>query len=481
MAEPYQQETAIAPKQPVNAKKAPTFDEWLTSPQALAMTASLLEASGPSPVPISIGQAIGRGINNMQNVGFKADDQRLKQGHLNLAEKQFGLEEKKSGPQLDLLKFQVDKMKEEFERRKALSQLFRDTLNGNTGQALPSGGSPSAGSASIPTPSNSNGTLLNPSGASPLPQAAVQSPTMGLLNNSDDPRQQALKNATIQSLLLEGKEKEAYELWNGGQNLGRPFAAKDMNGKDVMAVQDTKTGKVFPLPGIMPAEATSLFVQNPDGSIIAQGNPSGIQQLMSKPNSKTVGDLQEDIAKRTESLKTLDNMVKDFKGEYLTRWGQAKYGIQSEIDKLGENAKNIAAPLGLYDKDFVQGRIKFRNGINQFFNQYRKEITGQAAGMKELAMIKDSMFNEDQGPDAFQAAFQQFREKIDLGYRIKQDLLREGVPVGSKRFNDELESRMFSGSASESTSKSQPSNKKVSTGPASKMSDSELKQFLGIG
>lgn len=61
------------------AQQTPSFGQWLSdaSPKLMALGAGLLEASGPSTTPVSFGQALGRGINNMLKYDLQYGSQGL--------------------------------------------------------------------------------------------------------------------------------------------------------------------------------------------------------------------------------------------------------------------------------------------------------------------------------------------------------------------------------------------------------------------
>lgn len=72
---------AIDPVQTPQAKqetaKTPSFMEWLGSPEAMALASGLLKASGPSQVPISMGQAMGMGMEEMLKAKLQFGNQQL--------------------------------------------------------------------------------------------------------------------------------------------------------------------------------------------------------------------------------------------------------------------------------------------------------------------------------------------------------------------------------------------------------------------
>lgn len=73
--------------------------EFLKSPQALGLGIGLLQASGPSPRPVSFGQALGSGLALGQRFGQQAEEQELR-------EKAFGLEERLANARLQQIQQQ---------------------------------------------------------------------------------------------------------------------------------------------------------------------------------------------------------------------------------------------------------------------------------------------------------------------------------------------------------------------------------------
>ena len=128
-------------------------------------------------------------------------------------------------------------------------------------------------------------------------------------------------------------------------------------------------------------------------------------------------DLQKGILGAQESLGDLDAIGNKFASNYLTYSGRGKAALGSVLDKAG-----IDNGLTQFNAD----RTAFVNQLNQTFNQYRKEITGAAAGEKEMERLLASMMNEEQGPEAFQAAYSQFKEAAQRNLALKQQQLQGG-------------------------------------------------------
>lgn len=134
-------------------------------------------------------------------------------------------------------------------------------------------------------------------------------------------------------------------------------------------------------------------------------------------------NLQEGITGAETSLSNLKAVGDKFADEYLTYGGRAKAALGGVLDKAG-----VGGDLS----GFNAKRTQFRNEVNQLWNTYRKEITGAGAGVKELEMLKDSMMNDEQGPQEFQAAYSQFMEKAQRELELKKQQLGGGAPAAPK-------------------------------------------------
>ena len=163
------------------------------------------------------------------------------------------------------------------------------------------------------------------------------------------------------------------------------------------------------------------FTIDADGNITFEEGP-GITGKVSAPTKKTTNDLQKDVVSGISTLNDLDRISNSYKKDYLTYQGQAAAWALGKIDKAG-------IPIGKKGTNLVKGKRAFKSGVDQFFNSYRKEITGAAAAYKELELLKDSLFSQDLGPVEFEAAFDELRDKIQQQVEFKQKLLSEGIPV----------------------------------------------------
>lgn len=155
------------------------------------------------------------------------------------------------------------------------------------------------------------------------------------------------------------------------------------------------------------------------------------------PTKKTINDAQADLAFAEENLVQLDRIEELFDPEFLTFMGRGQAAWASFEDK----AFNSLSPE---QRTFIQRRTKFKTAVERQFNAYRKAITGAAASVQELDRLKESMFNTDQGPAQFQAAFHEYRSEVKRGIRLKRRLLREGISINDEDFGEQFDRAFLS-------------------------------------
>ncbi len=155
---------------------------------------------------------------------------------------------------------------------------------------------------------------------------------------------------------------------------------------------------------------------NPDGTIsvvTGKGVGAGMQK-------KTKTDLEKKLVTAEENILNLNRIESQFKPAYLTYLGRGQAFLSGIKSKAG-------ADLSQEERSFLGERRRFTENINRFFNAYRKDITGAAASVQELASLKKAMFNEDLSPAEFEASFDEFKNSVLRSQRLHRKLLREGV------------------------------------------------------
>lgn len=135
------------------------------------------------------------------------------------------------------------------------------------------------------------------------------------------------------------------------------------------------------------------------------------------------GDVEKKLIASGQLSTQLERMDVLFEDQYLSYQGKIKRQIAEKADKAG-----IATPE---QKQYLQQYESWRQSQNQFFNQYRKEITGVAAGEKELRWIQESIPSTEDSPAAYRA-------KLKLQKQIQQDIQRNAQAfksTGKSPFN----------------------------------------------
>jgi hypothetical protein len=111
---------------------------------------------------------------------------------------------------------------------------------------------------------------------------------------------------------------------------------------------------------------------------------------------------------------TLGDMENLFEPEFLTYMGKGKKFISDTLSKAGYSNAQIDA--------FAQRKAVWDQSVEQYFNQYRKLITGVAAGEKEIGFLERSIPSKNDAPNVFMA-------KVRL-----QGKLNDAIIERSKRY-----------------------------------------------
>jgi hypothetical protein len=187
---------------------------FLQSPQALALTASLLKSSGYSQQPISLGQAIGQGLTDMQASANQSLDNQYKKANTQNLKSQITQRDKQAKAADDFNKW--------------LMTLAQGQVQ-QPGASLP----PSAMPPDMMPMGDANGNLQFPyrQGAQ-MPQApSAPQPNSNLNINPTN-----LQLASI--LASSGDMVGAANTLQKSQEWGKPFSAVNAQGKPVLMQQD---------------------------------------------------------------------------------------------------------------------------------------------------------------------------------------------------------------------------------------------------
>lgn len=200
---------------------------------------------------------------------------------------------------------------------------------------------------------------------------------------------------------------------------------KETKKSDLVAIQTPdgpKYVKASEAVGKKPLPKKGISLTTAAGDVIEIGGEP--RQGLDK---KVIRDEQTKVINAANTIRRLDNIKTLVKPEYFTY----QSALGAKIDRV--KAK-LGGTLDKKDMANLKGRRRMANAIDQEFNQYRKEITGAAAAIQELERLKESFINSDLSYPEFQAAFDEYRNKQVRALQIAQDLLKKGIPLGSKEF-----------------------------------------------
>jgi len=148
-------------------------------------------------------------------------------------------------------------------------------------------------------------------------------------------------------------------------------------------------------------------------------------------------ETQKDLQDRELGLQQLGQIRDNFKSNYFTYPGQAALWASKQAEKLqgipglgsaADLAAGAATGMDTNQRaDYIRNATDYLNGVEQFFNKYRKEITGAAAGEKELADLKKSSLNEDMSPSELMGALDQLVSKYTSDAEFKKNVLNKGL------------------------------------------------------
>ncbi len=188
-----------------------------------------------------------------------------------------------------------------------------------------------------------------------------------------------------------------------------------------------------PVKGIKPDLIT---MKSPDGKDIVSlnlGNPEDITKLesllaknytefeqkvsadnVSGLTNTTKNKIEKDIRSNEVLLGQLEATEVMFEDEFLTYGGKIRYQKIKLLDKAG-------VKLSDDDAAYLRRYSTWEQGNLQYFNQYRKEITGVAAGEKEIAWLEASIPSAKDTPAAYRAKMKnQIRIQKELIEKAKQ-------------------------------------------------------------
>ena len=130
-----------------------------------------------------------------------------------------------------------------------------------------------------------------------------------------------------------------------------------------------------------------------ESSVTTKGSEAGLTK-------KSQGDTEKTIISGTALLDNLETQQLIFQDEFLTQKGKWKYQLLLEKDRF---ASFTGKTLTNDERQYVNAYSAWQQTNLQYFNNYRKEITGVAAGEKEIGWLQESIPSELDTPNTYRA------------------------------------------------------------------------------
>ena len=144
------------------------------------------------------------------------------------------------------------------------------------------------------------------------------------------------------------------------------------------------------------AKATDL-IDNKGYDKISQSISGKNTSDLTGISKKTTGDVEKKLMSSSQLLDNLTLQEIQFQPEFLTLQGRAKYKLLIAKDAVKPDS------LSADESAFLQNYSEWEQTNLQYFNQYRKEITGVAAGAKEMSWLQASIPSTKDTPTTYSA------------------------------------------------------------------------------
>lgn len=176
-------------------------------------------------------------------------------------------------------------------------------------------------------------------------------------------------------------------------------------------------------------KAGSLEIVQPDGTVVK----------MQSLNTAAATDVQKNLMNNEKALNTFKSIEKDYDPAYFTYANQAGAKASKEAEKtsgiplVSQGTEFLANTLTGMDKEdrskFLAKRAGYMNKVDQMFNTYKKEITGAAAGEKEIEQLRASFLNGNMAPSEFKGSLEEVVAKYKSESNQYKDALGKGIQV----------------------------------------------------
>lgn len=163
------------------------------------------------------------------------------------------------------------------------------------------------------------------------------------------------------------------------------------------------------------------ITQNEDGSVTFVQGKGGAD--MSK---KTQGTLEGDILSADDALAQLNMIDATYEPEFYTIGGKFEAWMKNKFNTWDANKQDA----------WTQRKSVHDQYVLQYFNAYRKWVTGVASGEKEMAWIQRSIPSGKDSPMAFKSKLKSIKTYTEKAIARKKLALEKGLMVEPIGYND---------------------------------------------
>jgi hypothetical protein len=221
--------------------------------------------------------------------------------------------------------------------------------------------------------------------------------------------------------------------------------AKQMRQMPVSGFKSALDFKIMQLDKVAEYKAMNE-IQNPkakgQGGGIEIVQPDGTVVRMQGLNQAAATETQKSLMSKESALNQFDKIEKNYDPDYFTYANKAGAKLSKEAEKTKgiplvsqgtELLANVTTGMSKEDRaKFLEKRAGYMNQVDQMFNTYKKEITGAAAGEKEIEQLRASFLNGEMSPSEFKGSLDQVVSKYKSEADQAKTALGVGIPVASK-------------------------------------------------
>ena len=164
----------------------------------------------------------------------------------------------------------------------------------------------------------------------------------------------------------------------------------------------------------------------------------------------TKGKMAGEAMAEDRSGALLKQIEENYDPSFLTYRGQFSNAAAAIAEKAEMGSKSYEERIGKYRA--------WQEGMGQYFNEYRRYVTGAAAAVLEMQSILDSILNKDLSPSQYKASWKTAMERHDRAKAAYEAALDKGLMPGTKAYGTYVDAYMAarSSGATEAPKSEQP-------------------------